>query len=95
MIYRSQCNLSACDIKCHDEMQIHTISHHTLSLSGSVWDKLDRPTVLQHMVSLSSLATLALDYRRAHGDQSEAGEEVLIFYLLIQTVDMDYHLLCI
>jgi hypothetical protein len=37
------------------------------------------------MVSLSSLATLALDYRRAHGDQSEAAEEVhtppLIVYL--------------
>jgi hypothetical protein len=46
------------------------------SLTGNVWGNLDRPTVLQHVAPLSSLATLVLDYRRAYGDQSEAAGEV-------------------
>jgi hypothetical protein len=45
-------------------------------LTGNVWGNLDRPTVLQHVAPLSSLATLVLDYRRAYGDQSEAAGEV-------------------
>jgi hypothetical protein len=38
------------------------------------------------MVSLSSLATLALDYRRAHGDQSEAAEEVCTPFIIYLNV---------
>ena len=43
---------------------------------GEVWGNLDRPTVVQHIVSLTSLAVLAMDYRRAYGDQSAQATEV-------------------
>ena len=49
--------------------------------TGNVWVNLDRPTVLQHVAPLSSLATLVLDYRRAYGDQSEAAAEVCYSYI--------------
>ena len=43
-------------------------------LLGEVFSVLDRPTLLQHFVPLSSLATLSLDYRRAFGDdQTHSG----------------------
>jgi hypothetical protein len=41
-----------------------------------VYENLDRPTVVQHLTALSSLATLSLDYRRAHGDQSIGADTV-------------------
>ena len=36
-------------------------------LLGEVWQQLDRSTVMAHLVELSTLATLLLDYRRVHG----------------------------
>ena len=41
-----------------------------------MWGNLDRSTVVQHIAQLSSLAILALDYRRLYGDQSTSSDEV-------------------
>jgi hypothetical protein len=54
----------------------HGVAQKFSFLLGEVWGNLDRSTVVQHIIPLSSLATISLDYRRAYGDQSEAATEV-------------------
>ena len=49
----------------------HHVAVRFAMLLGEVFSVLDRPTLLQHFVPLSSLATLSLDYRRAFGDDQK------------------------
>ena len=70
-------------VPCVSHMQLKEVIELTTRnyRTGNVWGNLDRPTVLQHVAPLSSLATLILDYRRAYGDQTEATAEVCLSQL--------------
>ena len=54
----------------------HHVAVRFAMLLGEVFSVLDRPTLLQHFVPLSSLATLSLDYRRAFGDDQSHSASV-------------------
>lgn len=54
----------------------HNAAGRFAELLAEVWMNLDRNTVVAHLHGLSTIATLLMDYRRVHGDQSEEAGEV-------------------
>jgi U3 small nucleolar RNA-associated protein 10 len=54
----------------------HMAARRLCELLSELWEKFSRETILQFMPQLSSIAILALDYRRAFGDRSLEGDLV-------------------